>query len=183
MGLFVESADRPYTSRQGAEELHVGTLATTDSNGMFVNADAQDNRLDYLVTKPMSEHHIVEDVDDPLTDQVYEANSLRVPALPLVDGDIVKAMTIEETTDGVTSSPNIQAGDIVGVTDTSDADSPDSAGRLVEEGYSNDENDDATATTFSRANGNFLALGEALRDSETDFDKPVRVQVNRENLQ
>ena len=183
MGLFVESADRPYTSRQGAEELHVGTLVTTDSNDMFVNADAQDNRLDYLVTKPMSEHHIVEDEDDALTDQTYESESLRVPALPLSDGDIVKAMTIEETTDGVTSSPDISAGDIVGVTDTSDADSPSSSGRVVEEGYANDENDDATDTTFNRSNGNFLALGTALRDSESDFDSAVRVQVNRENLQ
>jgi len=183
MGFYVESADRPYTSRQAAEDLPVGTLVTTDGNDMFVLADANDERLDYLVTKPLSAPHIAYDSDDSLEDRVYEADDRRAPALPLVDGDIVKARTVTESTDGVTSSPDIQAGDVVGVPDTSDADAPSEGGRVVEEGYTNDENDDATDTTFERANGNFLPLGVALRDEETKFDAAVRVQVNRENLQ
>ena len=183
MGLYVESADRPYTSRQAAEELPTGTLVTTDSNDMFVLADANDNRLDYLVTKPHSAPHIAYDEDDSLAPRTYEADDRRVPSLPLADGDIVKVRTVTESNDGVTTSPDIQAGDIVGVPDTSDADAPTEGGRVVEEGYANDENDDATDTTFERANGNFLPLGTALRDEETNFDSPVRVQVNRENLQ
>jgi len=183
MGFYVESADRPYTSRQAAEDLPVGTLVTTDGNDMFVLADSNDNRLDYLVTKPHSAPHIAYDIDDVSETRTYEADDRRAPALPLVDGDIVKVKTITESNDGVTTSPDIQAGDIVGVPDTTNADSPTEAGRVVEEGFTNDENDDATDTTFERANGNFLPLGTALRDEETNFDSPVRVQVNRENLQ
>ena len=183
MGFYVESADRAYSSRQAAEELHVGTIVTTDSNDMYVNADAQDNRLDAVVTKPRSAPHIAFDEDDEDPTRTYEADGRRAPALPLADGDVIKALTITETTDGVTTSPDISEGNVVGVVDTSNADAPDNAGRLVEEGYSNDENDDAAATTFSRANGNFLALGVAERDSESKFDAAVRVRVNRENLQ
>ena len=183
MGLYVESADRPYTSRQAAEELPTGTLVTTDSNDMFVLADANDNRLDYLVTKPHSAPHIAFDEDDTSEERTYAADDRRVPSLPLVDGDIVKVKTVTESNDGVTTSPDIQAGDVVGVPDTTDGDAPTEGGRVVEEGYTNDEDDDAADTTFSRDNGNFLPLGIALRDSETRFDAPVRVQVNRENLQ
>jgi len=105
----------------------------------------------------------------------------RVQYQPLEDSAILRVRTVEETTDGVTAAPSISHRDVVGIVDEADADAPSSAGRVVEEGYVNDENDDAATTTFNRSNSNFKAVGVAYRpgqragQAEDRFDHPVRV--------
>lgn len=177
MGAFVESADRPYTSRVAAEDVYVGELVSEDGSDGFVRADAQnDSHLRYLATKPHTADYIAEDEDATSAFTYASADNDRVPALPLSDADIIKTRTPEDT-GGNESAASISDGDVVGVIDTSAgtlSSTDEYKGRVVQEGYTDGE---STPTTYNRSNGNFVALGTALKSEATDWDDVVRVQV------
>lgn len=183
MGFYVESADRPYVSRLAAEDIHVGTLINENGSDKFERTDgADESRIDYLATKPRRADFIADDEDATLSDFTYKsADNDRVPALPLVDGDLVKVRTAKDT-GGNESAPSINDGDVVGLIDTSSgtlSSTTEYEGRVVQEGYTDGE---STPTTYNRSNNNFVALGVAERDEATSFDVPVRVRVQRDNL-
>lgn len=177
--FYVEQSDRSYKSGLANEVIKAGTFVNNEGTGADL-ADAQDARVDGLAL--FSEEFMVGEDEDDIVAEEYEVDD-RVKYAPFEGGAIVHGRTIEETTDGVTTAPSISHETVVGVVDTSDANAPASPGRLVEEGYTNDEDDDGTSTTFSRANSNFVALGEAYRpgkqngDSVTGYDATVRVQL------
>lgn len=176
--FYVEQADRSPQSGLANEAIYAGELVNDDGAGVNVLsfADTGDNaglaRYDAEAMAAEWEEDVVEEVYD--TDQ-------RVQYQPQEDSAIVRIRTVDETTAGVTAAPSISHRDVVGIVDESDADAPSAPGRVVEEGYVNDENDDATTTTFNRANGNFKAVGVAYRpgqragEAETRYDHPVRV--------
>lgn len=181
MGFYVESADRPYQSRLASEDIHVGTLVNENGSDAYeLTDDSKHSTVEALATAPRRGDYIAKEDDKTTTFKYLSSENDRVPGLPLADRDVVKVRTVLETNSGVTSAPSISDGDVVGVVDTSDANAPTSAGRIVEEGYTNDENDDSTSTTFNRSNSNFIPLGKAYRDESTSFDEPVRVRVERD---
>jgi hypothetical protein len=181
MGFYVESADRPYQSRLAAEDIHVGTLVHEDGSDAYELLDADTHSsFDGLATAPRRGDYIAKEEDETTAFKYLASENDRVPALPLADRDVIKARTIKETNSGITSSPNISDGDTVVVVDTSDGDAPTSAGRIVEDGYSNDENDDNGSTTFSLSNDNAIGVGKAYKDSATGFDEVVRVEIRRD---
>lgn len=183
MGFYTESVDRPYISRLAAEDIDVGTLVTEDGSDAFQRANGADNRIEYLAAKVRRADYIAFDEDDTLSGFTYQASENdRVPAQPLVDGDLIKVRTAEDT-GGNESAPSISDGDVVGLIDTSAGTLTSTAeyeGRIVQEGYTDGE---STPTTYNRSNSNFLALGKVIKDESSSFDDAVRVQVNRENLQ
>jgi len=176
--FYVEQADRSPQSGVANESIYAGELVYDDGDGVDVLtfADGTENaalaRYDAEAMAAEWEEDIVE--------EVYDTGE-RVQYQPLEDSAILRVRTVEETTDGVTAAPSISHRDVVGIVDETDADAPSSAGRVVEEGYTNDENDDTTSTTFNRTNDNFKAVGRAYRpgqragDAEDRYDYPVRV--------
>jgi len=177
--FYVEQSDRAYQSGIADEVVYAGELVNSDA-GSITRFAYSDSDYDGLALYD-PEFMAAED-EDAIADESVEVGDL-VKFAPDEDAAVVHVRTIEETTDGVTTAPSIGHETVVGVVDSGDADAGDFDGRIVEEGYTNDENDDTTSTTFSRANDNFLAIGEAYRpakqngDSVTDFDVPVRVQL------
>ncbi|WP_226041178.1 hypothetical protein [Natrinema sp. DC36] len=180
--FYIESADRASQSGVANEEIAPGTLVTDEGAGVtrFAFADGEYTGLALYDPEYLSAYNnTVVQHGSTTFDETYDVDD-RVRYHPSEDSAVVKIRTIEEATAGITASPNIGHGDIVGIVDESDADAPTSTGRIVEEGYTNDENDDAASTTFSRANGNFLAIGRAYRpgkqnnENVTDYDGVVR---------
>lgn len=193
MGFYIESSDRPLQSYNAGERIKVGTLVVAEGDGTVSLADAATHdRFDGVAASPRRAEYIADEIDDP-SDFTYEVDTSGdryggltedgphlVPYGGGADDDLIKVRTILETTDGVTTAPSISDQDVVGFVDTSDADAPTSAGRIVEEGYTNDENDDAASTTFNESNGNFVAIGRAYKPKEgegDDYDDIVRVEV------
>lgn len=180
MGFYVESADRPYVGRLAAEDIHVGTLVADNGSDLYERFDAAEHsRIGYLATAPRRGDYIAKEPDETTTFEYLASENDRVPALPLVDGDVIKVRTAGDT-GGNEAAPNITDGDVVGVIDTSAGTLTSTAeyeGRIVQEGYTDGE---ATPVTYSRANGNFVALGKALKDDVNAFDEPCRVQVQRD---
>lgn len=186
MAFYIESADRPHTSRIAGEDIHVGELVVEQGDGTVDRADAQnDSDFDGVADAPHRGNHIAPDPHDATGAFVYEAaDNDRVPFGGEADGDHIK-VRVPEDTGGNESSPNITDGDVVGFIDTSAgtlSSTDEYKGRVVEEGYTDGE---SSATTYNRSNNNFTAIGTALRDSATDWDDVVRVQVaggDRSNL-
>lgn len=194
MGFYIESSDRPYQSYNAGEDIKVGTLVSAEGDGTVSLADAATHSdFDGVAASPRRSGYIADEIDDPTTftylvdtsnvkyGGLTEDGPMLVPYGGDADDDLIKVRTILETTSGVTTAPNITDRDVVGFVDTSDADAPTSAGRIVEEGYTNDENNDAATTTYNRANGNFVAIGRAYKPKKgegDDFDDIVRVEVD-----
>lgn len=183
MGGHIESADRPYESLVAAEDIHTGELVGENGSDKFRRADAQnENRLSFMATRPHTGDWIADDEDATSNDLYESADDDRVPALPLVDGDVIKVWTPEDT-GGNESAPSAGHGDLVGVIDTSAgtlSSTDEYKGRVVQEGYTDGE---STPVTYNRSNSNFIALGRVYKDSTSSFDDILRVRVNRENLQ
>lgn len=182
--FYVEQADRSPQSGLANEVIEPGELVHDDGAGVDVLTFADDAanaalaRYDAQAFAREHDDQIVPDEYDPA-----EEMRNRVQYQPFEDSAVVKVRTVENTTDGVTTAPSIGHRDVVGYVDETDADAPASPGRIVEEGYTNDENDDAATTTFNRANGNFKAIGVAYRpagplnkgSNVSEFDDPTRV--------
>lgn len=175
--FYVESADRPSQSGVANESIEPGTLVRDDGAGVNLLTFADGDYTGLALYDP--EHLSAED-EDAVASGVY-ATGDRVRYHPSEDAAVVKVRTIKD--DGDDAAPSISHGDIVGICDDSSADAPDSLGRVVEEGYAQDDTSDGTANsvTFDRSNGNFLAVGRAYRpgkqngDTVTAYDEPVRV--------
>lgn len=167
MGFYVESADRPFQSRIAAEDIHVGTLVSEDGSDGVQLVDDSDTRIDGLAAAPRSAEYIAPEVDETSDFTYSSSDNDRVPYLPLSDRDIVKVRTI--TDNSTDPSPSINDGDVVGVAQKGD---DAFRGRLVEEGYTDD-----SPTTYNTGNANFSPLGVAYKDSGTDYDVVVRVDV------
>jgi hypothetical protein len=178
--FYVEQADRSPQSGVANESIYAGELVHDDGDGVDVLnfADGNEN----VALARYDAEAMAAEWEEDVVEEVYDTGQ-RVQYQPLEDSAILRIRTIEETTDGVTSAPSISHRDVVGIVDETDADAPTSAGRVVEEGYSNDENDDTTSTTFNRSNTNFKAVGVAYRpgqranQAEDRYDHPVRVIV------
>lgn len=180
--FYVEQADRSPQSGIANEDIYAGELIHDDGDGVDVLAFADSNenvglaRYDAQAMAAEWEEDIVEEKYVAAEDQ-----RKRVQYQPMEDSAIVRIRTVNETSAGITAAPSISHRDVVGIVDEGDADAPTSPGRIVEEGYVNDENDDATTTTYNRANNNFKAVGVAYRpgqqagQAETRYDHPVRV--------
>lgn len=176
--FYLESADRPSQSGVANEQITPGELVVDDGTGVnaFTFSDGDYGGLALYDPEWLSAE------DEDAIANGYYATGDRVRYHPSEDAAVAKVRTIAD--DGDDAAPSISHGTIVGVCDDSDTNAPDSAaGRIVEEGYAQDDTDDGTAngTTFSRANNNFLAVGRAYRpakqagDTVTAFDEPVRV--------
>lgn len=156
-----------------------------DGTGLtLLDGDESDPRLG-IVLGPESAEWIHEHDRDTDAEEYKSADNDRAPYVPHTDGAVVRCLTIPETTDGQTSSPSIGEGNIVGVPDTTVTDGATGmSGRIVEEGYSNDENNDSTSTTFNRSNGNFIPIGRAAKQSHnndvTGFEEQVRVRLEKD---
>lgn len=176
--FYVEEADRSSESGVADESIDAGTLVYNDGAGVDLVTFADGEYTGLTLYDP--EYLSAED-EDATSFGTYESGD-RVRYHPREGGARVRIHTIEETADGVTSAPSIDHMDVVGIVDETDGDAPTSKGKIVEEGYTNDENGDSTTTTFNRSNNNFLAVGYALRPGNddsavTDFNKPVRVRL------
>jgi hypothetical protein len=176
--FYVEQVDRSPQSGVANESIYAGELVHDDGDGVDVLAFA-DGTENVGLARYDAEAMAAEWEED-VVEEVYDTGQ-RVQYQPLEDSAILRVRTIEETTDGVTAAPSISHRDVVGIVDETDADAPSSAGRVVEEGYVNDENNDTTDTTFNRSNSNFKAVGVAYRpgqragNAEDRYDHPVRV--------
>jgi hypothetical protein len=182
VNFYIEEADRSSESGIADENVTAGTLISDNGSGVSFTSFADGDYTGLALYDP--EYLLAYDDRDVAGDS-YEVDD-RVKYHPREGSAVVKVRTIEETTDGITTAPSISHKDVVGFVDETDADAPTSKGRLVEEGYTNDENDDAATTTYNRSNSNFIAIGEARRpakqngDSVTDFDTTVRVRLYSE---
>lgn len=173
--FYLESADRPSQSGLADEQITPGVFVSDGGAGVtrFAFADGDYDGLALYDPEWLS----AED-EDAIANGYYEVDD-RVRYHPSEDAAVVKARTIDDDT---VAAPSIGHGDIVGIVDDSDANAPGTPqGRLVEEGYTSDADGDGTSTTFSRANGNFLAVGRAYRPARQpggtvgEFDGIVRV--------
>jgi hypothetical protein len=169
--FYVEQSDRAYKSGLADETIKAGTFVFNGGSGVTL-ADAQDTRIDGLAL--FSEEFLVGEDEDAVVDEEYSTGN-RVKYAPYEGGAVLYGRT---PTDDGGAAPSIDHETVVGVVDTSVGDAPSgAAGRLVEEGYTNG------ATTFERANNNFVAVGEAYRpgkqnnDTVTGYDTVVRVQL------
>lgn len=180
--FYVEQADRSPQSGVVDEVITAGELISDAGSGVskltFADSGEHAGLARYDATA------FARDYDDDIRQPQYDPNDPqreRAQYQPFEDSAVVKIRTIEETTAGVTTAPSIGHKDVVGIVDETDADAPSSAGRIVEEGYTNDENNDAATTTYNRSNSNFKAVGVAYRpakqagDSVTTYDTPTRV--------
>lgn len=176
---YIDQSDRSARSGVAAEAVVAGELVF-DNAGSVRRVEFADGDYDGLALYD-PEFMAAEDEDAIANDAVEVGDLVRYA--PKESAARLYIRTLEESTAGVTTAPSVGHEDVVGFVDTSDTNAPDAEGRLVEEGYTNDEDDDATSTTFSRANNNFIAVGEAYRpakqsgDSVTDFDVPIRVEL------
>lgn len=175
VNFYIEQADRSSQSGVADEQLAPGTLISNDGAGVNLLSFADGDYDGLALYDP--EYLAAED-EDTIASGLYEVDD-RVKYHPSEDAAIAKVRTL---TDDGGPAPSIGHQTVVGVIDESDADAPSGVkGRLVEEGYSADTDGDGAATTFSRANGNFLAIGKAYRPAKrnggtvTAYDAPVRV--------
>lgn len=169
MGFYVESADRPYQSGIAQEDIHVGTIVARTGPGQVNLTDDGDTSADGVATAPRRGDYIAEEADET-TDFKYKADEEhRVPYADLDEaGAVVKARTIEDN--DTDPAPSIEDGDVVGV-----AHKDDDAfrGRLVEEGYEDDD-----ATTYEEGDDNFTPVGTVYRDDADEYDEAVRFVVD-----
>jgi len=168
---YVEQSDRAYQSGVAAEKVYAGELVHDDAGSISAFAFADGDYSGLALYDP--EFMAAED-EDAIADESVEAGDL-VRYAPDEDAAVVHIRTPE---DGGQAAPAIGHKNVVGVVDDGSADAPaEMVGRIVEEGYSNG------STTFDRATGNFIAIGEAYRpgqqngDSVTEFDTTVRVEL------
>lgn len=182
MGFYVESADRPFTSRLVAEDIRTGELGADNGSQEAVPFDFETHAEEDLLgvaTQPRRGDYVAEEMDET-TDFVYEASEEdRASFGGDADRDVIKVRTAEDP-DGNESAPSISEGDVVGVVDTSAgslSSTDEYAGRVVEEGYEDGED---SATTYERDEDNFFAIGVAHRDEASDYDEPVRIQVRKD---
>jgi uncharacterized protein YjdB len=175
MEFYIESADRPLKSALAAEAVTAGELVDAEGGASPL---ASDGRFDGVAT--YEPEFLARDDQNEVADETYEADQ-RVPHGGDADRDRIKARTIDDEN---APAPSIDHQDVVGVADSSDADSPDGAdGRIVEEGYSTDLDGDGATTEFTEANGNFKPIGVAIRpgrqlgETMDEYDHPVRVEV------
>ena len=169
MAFYIESADRPPKSRLPAEDVPVGTLVVENGSDKVKVAAFADSRFDGVADQPLTGEQIVEyeDVDDPNFDVYEAAEDERVTYGGDEDRARIKVRTAEDN--GTDPAPSISDGDIVGIA----ANGAEYAGRLVEEGYT----DDGGTTYGTESTGDFLPVGVAYRDEGTTYDTPVRVEV------
>lgn len=174
VNFYIESADRASQSGLANEAIAPGTLVRDDGAGVNQLSFADGDYTGLALYDP--EHLSAED-EDAIASGEYEAGD-RVKYHPSEDAAVVKVRTID---DQGGSAPAVGHGNIVGIIDEADVDAPAGVkGRIVEEGYTHDGDGDTAATTYSRDNNNFLAIGRAYRpgkqngDTVTDFDAPVR---------
>lgn len=173
--FYVEQADRSPQSGVANESIYAGELVNDGGNGVDVLAFA-DSATDVGLARYDAEAMAAEWEDD-VVEEVYDVDE-RVQYQPQEDAAILRVRTIDNDT---ATAPSIGHRDVVGIIDDSDANAPTGAeGRVVEEGYTADADGDGTSTTFSRANGNFKAVGRAYRPAqkaggvEDRADHPVR---------
>lgn len=184
----VEQMDGSTGSNYATENVEPHEIVT-DTIGTGVElADGDEAYEDFKIALGPKHAPWIHEDDSDTSNLEYDGsdatleNNDRVPYAPLRDGMVVYCLTVTETNSGVTSSPSIDEHDIVGVPDTTNADAPSDPGRIVQEGYSNDENDDASSTTFNRSNNNFIAIGRALPSglgqlAADSFGDVVRVEI------
>lgn len=170
--FYVEQADRSPQSGVATEEVYAGELVYDGpEDGLDVLTFA-DGNLNVGLARYDAEEMAAE-TDEDVVEEVYSTGG-RVQFQPLESAAILKVRTVDDTG---ADAPSIGHRDVVGIVDETDGDAPSSAGRIVEEGYSNG------STTFNRSNSNFKAVGRAYRpanragEAVTEYDDPVRVIV------
>lgn len=168
------------------ENIKQGLLVTHTKDGVEVTDKSNHDHVSgiaphYQTTDIAAEHRFdfQSDVDDfkyktsgnkSDSDHLLPDEDDRLPVMGFLDGARLYPPTVAKTSSD-TSSPSIDRFDVVGVVDSSVNDAPDEAdaeGRIVEEGWSSDENNDSSSTTFNESNGNFIPLGRAVY-AENDF--------------
>jgi len=168
---YVEQSDRAYQSGIAAEAIYAGELVHDAAGSVSKFAFSDGDYSGLALYDP--EFMAAADGDTVADESVVAGETVRYA--PDEDAAVVKIRT---PTDGGQTAPSIGHRDVVGIVDDGSADAPSNMiGRVVQEGYSNG------TTTFDRATGNFIAIGEAYRpakqngSSVTDFDTPVRVEL------
>ena len=185
MGFYIEQTDRSLKTAMPAEDIPLGTIVATGSNSGEVELAEQQNHDSWagVVEAPRRAEYIAEESDEGTTfaylagdqeDDLSDAGYLVIHG-GNGDADVIRPRTIVDETDAPAPSATDDA--IVGFVDTSvGALTADNAGRIVEEGYTDTA---GTPTTYSRAEGNFHAIGRVVQDSATTNDTPVRVEVDK----
>jgi hypothetical protein len=178
--FYVDEADRSPLSGVVDEEVYFGELVSDGGSGVtkFVYADSNES---LGLARSDVQAGAAEDEDDTAEENYLPDEELRNRAQyhPNESDARVRPRTAQDN--GTDPAPSIGHRDVVGVIDASGgtvASAGEFAGRIVEEGYTDD-----AATTYDRATGNFKAIGVAIRpakqngDAVTDFDYPTPVQL------
>ena len=186
MGFYIEVTQTPNRSGFASEDIPAGT-AVYLSGGLASLADAAEHEtIDGVADTPRRAEYIagfrhetsdfVYLADDPDPDNhapLSDNNAHLVPVGGGADGDYIKLKAMADV-DGA-SAPDIGDGDVVGFIDTTVVDGvPDGAGHIVQEGYTDEEDNE-----YSREEDNFVAVGRVYKDEATEFGQPVRVVVNQ----
>lgn len=181
MGFYIESYDRPPESAIVAEDIRTGEGLVVNTNGKAEQFDGSTHTLGDFVgvaDNPFTGDQIREHEEDDEDFEVYDvADDDRVTYGGDADRDRIRIRTAGDT-GGNEPTPDVSHKDVVGFIDTSAGTLSSTAeyeGRIVGEGYS-----DGDATTYSRANDNFVALGVVYRDEANAYDDAVRVEVRTE---
>lgn len=194
--LYVDSEFQNLLSEYVSANTRPGEVIYLDpaNGGLARPALGSDPRVDGIAAAPRSEAWTAWDDDDfraDYADFVYkpQANYSETTADPATDpmpfGDYTdgaKARLWTPNDQGDTTlfpAPNIGRWDVVGVPDITEYE-----GRIVEEGYTADPDNDGVNTTYSRANGNFVPVGLAIAAADnvpqTNFESLVHVVARKD---
>lgn len=183
MGFYIESADRPYTSRVVNEDIRTGELGADNGSDQAVRFDFASHAEEDLLgvaTQPRRGDYIALE-DDETTDFHYSASDDDRAAFGGDEDRAVIKVRSAEDTGGNEAAPDFSGSNVVvGVIDTSAgtlSSTDEYKGRIVQEGYDDGE---STPTTYNRSNNNFFAIGVARRDDTNAYDEPVRVEVRKD---
>jgi hypothetical protein len=162
-----ENRDAPVNAQPAVMRIRVGELVQEVSEGVRP-AYGSGDRIEGVAIQRETGDAIAQEDDEPQGSFVYRpSDNDRALHAGKQNGVRFRVLTPPSSV----KAPDITHGDIVGVADAGS----DHYGRIVQEGYTADPDGDGTSTTFSRANGNLLAVGVA-RESQAESDELVRIE-------
>jgi len=146
--------DRSLDSEVADEPIKAGDPVVRKTGGGLRTLDpSSDTEVEYIAAYDRFGDH-VQRYETDFTSYgdlyTYEAGD-RVPLIPIVDKDVVRSLSVEDTS---VAEPTFSANEIVGFI------SATNGPRLVVEGYTADFDGDGTTTTYNESNDNFVPLGE-----------------------
>lgn len=171
--LFVKDFSHTNRAAEAGTRVDEGDLVTLAGDGTVHPTDpATDAVVDGIVPHRNMGQHLPEHEYD-YTEAFYEEGAFPVPFYELEDGGKLLPYTVR---DEDAPAPSIGLDDVVGVILMDGSNYGSGTPVVVEEGYTADPDGDGTDTTYSRSNGNFLALGLA-DEVVADHEEQVGVRL------